>query len=56
MQRLIFSLTAAFLAAGPLFAAPPAAQPEPTGMPSPTIPPVAAEQGKDVVHQLNNAS
>jgi serine protease Do len=55
MQRLILSFTAVFVAAGSLFAAPPAAQPEPTGMPSPTVPPVAAEQGKDVVHQLNNA-
>ena len=55
MHRLILSITAAFLAAGSLFAAPPAAQPEPTGMPSPTVPPAAADQGKDVVHQLNNA-
>ena len=34
-----------------ILAAPPAAQPEAT----PTIPAAAAEAGKDVVHQLNNA-
>ena len=55
MQRLIFSLIALLCAATPLLAAPPAAQPEPTGMPSATVPPAAADQGKDVVHQLNNA-
>ena len=55
MQRLILSFTAVFVAAGSLFAAPPAAQPEPTVMPSATVPPAAADQGKDVVHQLNNA-
>ena len=55
MRRLTLSLAAAFIAAGSLFAAPPAAQPEPTGMPSATVPPAAADQGKDVVHQLNNA-
>jgi serine protease Do len=27
----------------------------PEGAPTPTVPPAAAEQGKDVVHQLNNA-
>ena len=55
MRRLTLSLLAAFIAATPLFAAPPAAQPEPTSMPSATVPPAAADQGKDVVHQLNNA-
>ena len=34
-------------------AAPPLAQPETA--PTPTVPPEAAEPGKDVVHQLNNA-
>ena len=54
MQRLTLLIAATAIAAGSLFAAPPA-QPEPTGMPSPTVAPAAAEQGKDVVHQLNNA-
>ena len=55
MRRLTLSLLAAFIAATPLFAAPPAAQPEAAAMPSATVPPAAADQGKDVVHQLNNA-
>lgn len=55
MQRLILFLAAASCAAGSLVAAPPTAQPEPTSMPSATVPPAAAEQGKDVVHALNNA-
>ncbi len=55
MRRLTLSFTAAFIVAGSVVAAPPNAPPEPMAMPSPTVPPVAAEQGKDVVHQLNNA-
>ncbi len=55
MRRLTLSLLGAFIAAAPLFAAPPTAQPEPTVLPSATVPPAAADQGKDVVHQLNNA-
>ncbi|HEX8077010.1 MAG TPA: trypsin-like peptidase domain-containing protein, partial [Chthoniobacterales bacterium] len=47
---LIFALA---LAALPLGAAPPLAQPE-TG-PTSTVPPAAADAGKDVVHQLNSA-
>ncbi|MEP6821584.1 MAG: trypsin-like peptidase domain-containing protein [Chthoniobacterales bacterium] len=41
------------LAAASVQAAPPLSQPD-TG-PTPTVPPAAAETGKDVVHQLNNA-
>ncbi len=55
MRRLTLSFTAALIVAASVVAAPPNAQPEPMAMPSPTVPPVAAEQGKDVVHQLNNA-
>jgi serine protease Do len=47
---LIFALA---LAALPLRAAPPLSQPE-TG-PTSTVPPAAADAGKDVVHQLNSA-
>ena len=45
-------LTAPFIAAS-LHAAPPLSQPE--SGPTATVPPAAAESGKDVVHQLNNA-
>ncbi len=51
IMRLL-TLTALFAAAA-VHAAPPLAQPD-TG-PTPTVPPAAAEPGKDVVHQLNNA-
>ncbi|MEY2519013.1 MAG: serine protease Do [Verrucomicrobiota bacterium] len=47
---LIFSLTLAPLS---LRAAPPLAQPE--AGPTSTVPPAAADAGKDVVHQLNSA-
>src|SRR5713101_5536839 len=49
----LLSILALFAAFGtmPIFAAPAPAKPETT----PTVPPAAAEQGKDVVHQLNNA-
>ena len=42
-----------FVCAGSLRAAPPLSQPE--AGPTATVPPAAAESGKDVVHQLNNA-
>ena len=48
-MRLILLTTLWALAAMPIFGA------TPEGAPSPTIPAAAAEQGKDVVHQLNNA-
>ena len=48
-MRLILLTTLCALAAMPIFGA------TPEGAPSPTIPAAAAEQGKDVVHQLNNA-
>src|SRR5947207_15140626 len=41
------------LAASSLRAAPPLAQPE--SGPTSTVPPAAADAGKDVVHQLNSA-
>src|SRR6202162_1349426 len=49
----LLSIFASFAVIGTMstFAAPAPAQPEAT----PTIPAAAAEQGKDVVHQLNNA-
>ena len=50
MRFLCLSLVLAVVSAQ---AAPPLAQPE-TG-PTATVPPAAAEPGKDVVHQLNNA-
>src|SRR5438445_876342 len=49
----LLSILASFAIIGTMsiLAAPPPAQPEAT----PTVPAAAAEQGKDVVHQLNNA-
>ena len=52
-MRIVFSLLAAFVLAIPLEAAPPLSQPE--SGPTPSVPPEAAQAGKDVVHQLNNA-
>jgi len=52
-MRLSITTVAALITASPLFAAPPQTQPE--APPSPTVAPEAAESGKDVVHQLNNA-
>jgi serine protease Do len=52
MRTVIFTVVLAF-AWLPLRAAPPLAQPE-TG-PTSTVPPAAADAGKDVVHQLNSA-
>ncbi|MEN3369868.1 MAG: serine protease Do [Verrucomicrobiota bacterium] len=52
MRTAIFIFTIA-LASWSLRAAPPLAQPE-TG-PTSTVPPAAADAGKDVVHQLNSA-
>ncbi|MEY2480489.1 MAG: serine protease Do [Verrucomicrobiota bacterium] len=51
----LLSILITFLAAGSLsiLAAPPLAQPE--TKPTATVPPAAAEAGKDVVHQLNSA-
>lgn len=51
MRTVSFVLALAFT--GVLSAAPPLAQPE-TG-PTSTVPPAAADAGKDVVHQLNSA-
>jgi serine protease Do len=51
-MRIVSSFFALFLAAAAT-AAPPLAQPE-TG-PTSTVPPAAADAGKDVVHQLNSA-
>src|SRR6266446_9523730 len=47
---LVFALT---LSAASLRAAPPLSQPE--SGPTSTVPPAAADAGKDVVHQLNSA-
>ena len=52
MRNVLLILTLAF-ASFSLRAAPPLAQPE-TG-PTATVPPAAADAGKDVVHQLNSA-
>jgi serine protease Do len=51
MRLLIVSSSIYILWALSIFAAPPAAQPDA----APTVPAAAAEAGKDVVHQLNNA-
>ena len=51
MRLLIVSSSICVLWALSIFAAPPAAQPDA----APTVPAAAAEAGKDVVHQLNNA-
>lgn len=51
MRFLFRILASSAFAAFNALAAPAAPQDQPT----PTIPPAAAEQGKDVVHQLNNA-
>ena len=51
MRSLPISILACVLSTMPIWAAPPTAQPEVT----PTVPAAAAEAGKDVVHQLNNA-
>ncbi|HYJ03559.1 MAG TPA: trypsin-like peptidase domain-containing protein, partial [Chthoniobacterales bacterium] len=52
-MRTVLFLLALAVAPLPLRAAPPLAQPE-TG-PTSTVPPAAADAGKDVVHQLNSA-
>src|SRR2546423_12479592 len=53
-QAMRFALLAILIAiAQALSAAPPLSQPE-TG-PTSTVPPAAADAGKDVVHQLNSA-
>jgi serine protease Do len=52
-MRLVSLIFAFALSAASLSAAPPLAQPE-TG-PTSTVPPAAADAGKDVVHQLNSA-
>ncbi len=49
----ILSVVLALALAGVLRAAPPLAQPE--SGPTSTVPPAAADAGKDVVHQLNSA-
>src|SRR6476620_3072521 len=51
MRFVCLIVTLAFVAS--IGAAPPLAQPE-TG-PTSTVPPAAADAGKDVVHQLNSA-
>src|SRR6478735_10198712 len=51
-MRLV-SLILIFAFAAALEAAPPLSQPE--GGPTSTVPPAAADAGKDVVHQLNSA-
>src|SRR6266849_4402017 len=51
MHVLPISILICLLSTMSILAAPPAAQPEAT----PTVPAAAAEAGKDVVHQLNNA-
>src|SRR4249919_3867901 len=51
-MRILSLVLALTLAAG-LRAAPPLAQPE--SGPTSTVPPAAADAGKDVVHQLNSA-
>ena len=53
IMRFVFSLLALLAFAAPVPAAPPLSQPE--SGPTATVPPAAAETGKDVVHQLNNA-
>src|SRR6202171_50830 len=51
MRSLLFPISICFLSTMSIWAAPPAAQPDA----APTVPAEAAEAGKDVVHQLNNA-
>jgi Do/DeqQ family serine protease len=51
MRSLLFPIAICLLGTMPILAAPPAAQPDA----APTVPAQAAEAGKDVVHQLNNA-
>src|SRR3954454_11029902 len=52
-MRFVSLIFAFLLGAQSLLAAPPLSQPE-TG-PTSTVPPAAADAGKDVVHQLNSA-
>ncbi|MGZ5537276.1 MAG: trypsin-like peptidase domain-containing protein [Chthoniobacterales bacterium] len=52
-MRSVFHFSLSLIAAASLRAAPPVAQPEIP--PTPSVPPEAAQAGKDVVHQLNNA-
>jgi serine protease Do len=52
-MRIAILIFAIAFAASPLVAAPPLAQPE--AGPTSTVPPAAADAGKDVVHQLNSA-
>ena len=52
-MRIVSLAFALALAAASLRAAPPLAQPE--SGPTSTVPPAAADAGKDVVHQLNSA-
>ena len=49
MRFILIAITFATLGTTSIFGA------TPEGVPTPTIPAAAAEQGKDVVHQLNNA-
>src|ERR1700758_3889074 len=49
MRLFLVFITISWLSTIPIFGA------TPEGVPTPTIPAAAAEQGKDVVHQLNNA-
>jgi serine protease Do len=51
MRSFLFPISICLLSTMPVLAAPPAAQPDA----APTVPAEAAEAGKDVVHQLNNA-
>jgi len=46
----VLSIFVSLIVAGSIFAATPEIAP-----PTPTVPAAAAEAGKDVVHQLNNA-
>src|SRR5205807_10049824 len=50
-MRIVLIVALAFVSA--LSAAPPLSQPE--SGPTSTVPPAAADAGKDVVHQLNSA-
>src|SRR4030081_51402 len=52
-MRIALLILAAAVSAQTLYAAPPLAQPE--SGPTSTVPPAAADAGKDVVHQLNSA-
>src|SRR3984893_13872927 len=52
-MRIVSLVFALVFAAALLRAAPPLAQPE--SSPTSTVPPAAADAGKDVVHQLNSA-